>query len=99
MNKLKAFNLISDPSINSLFSLAPVEPKVYKTQPVRSMVRQRPYADPYSGGMEDEEYYDGDSVMSPWSVDERVKNILYDSTSYERPVSEICSWRGHPMTF
>ena len=57
-------------------STGPVEPKVYKTQPVRSMARSRPYADPYV----QESYIDADneSIISRWSVDDDVRNLIYN---------------------
>ena len=42
-----------------------------KISPARS--RARPYADPYRG----QEQWEGDSVLSSWSVDDKVNKLLY----------------------
>ncbi|XP_013396199.1 protein JBTS17 isoform X2 [Lingula anatina] len=49
----------------------------YQTPPLRSLVRPRPYADPYRP-VSEPDISEADSVVSPWSVDEDVKRILYD---------------------
>ena len=55
----------------------PVVYKHYQTQPVRSLVRSRPYADPYR--VHDDA--DKNSVLSSWSMDDNVKRLLYDDQS------------------
>ncbi len=62
-----------------MFAAPGVEHALYQTTP--SQMRARPYGDPYA----ELEYGDEDesraSVISPWSIDQDVKKLLYDDAS------------------
>ena len=49
----------------------PIIVQTVKKLPIRA--RPRPYADPYRG----HEPWEGDSVLSSWSVDDKVNRLLY----------------------
>ena len=47
--------------------------------PLRSLVRSRPYRDPYTEHAVTD--IDRESVVSPWNMDDEMRRMIYDGAS------------------
>ena len=67
--------------------------------PLRSLVRSRPYGDPYTEHAVTD--IDRESVVSPWNMDDEMRRMIYDGASMGVKYKNIlfCSYLEHIFIF